>query len=234
MPETMPCTRQELITAGLPVVRRIALRTMRRLPRSVGVDDLFGAGAEGLLRAADSYDPERSTDFRHYASVFIRGAIGDELRARDNLTSHGRMWRRAVARAVDELQQSLGRSPAEHEVASRLGMSLERYQLLIGNLKCAPSASSSNTSPEECPSCELDPEATLLDSELRCRLRTAVASLPARTQAILELYYQEGRTQLAIGHLFGVTEARVCQILAASMAQLRDALDDGRVQARRT
>ncbi|HEX4354403.1 MAG TPA: sigma-70 family RNA polymerase sigma factor, partial [Polyangiales bacterium] len=83
-------SREDLIREGLPLVRRMAFRMARRLPPNVDVNDLIGAGTEGLLKAVQYYDAERYPHFEPYAKTRIRGAILDELRANDSLTRYGR------------------------------------------------------------------------------------------------------------------------------------------------
>jgi RNA polymerase sigma factor for flagellar operon FliA len=56
-------SRDELITRGLPIVRRLAFRLARRLPPNVDVGDLIGAGTEGLLKAIESYDVNHAARF---------------------------------------------------------------------------------------------------------------------------------------------------------------------------
>lgn len=67
----------------LPLVERVAKRIARRLPRSVALDDLVGAGSLGLIHAVKHFDPARAPSFTSYAELRIRGAILDHLRALD-------------------------------------------------------------------------------------------------------------------------------------------------------
>ena len=105
--------REDLIRTGLPLVRRMAFRMARRLPPNVDVNDLIGAGTEGLLKAVQHYDPERFPHFEPYAKTRIRGAILDELRANDSLTRYGRSRMAEITNTIKTLQQTLGRQPAE-------------------------------------------------------------------------------------------------------------------------
>src|SRR5687768_3471782 len=123
-------SRDELITRGLPIVRRLAFRLARRLPPNVDVGDLIGAGTEGLLKAIESYDVTHTARFETYAESRVRGAILDELRAQDALTRHGRRQFGEVTKAVRKLESSLGRPPEEQEVADALGIDLDAYQKL--------------------------------------------------------------------------------------------------------
>jgi len=219
--------RAELIRQGLPLVRRMAFRMARRLPPNVDVNDLIGAGTEGLLKAVQYYDAERYPQFEPYAKTRIRGAILDELRANDSLTRYGRSRMAEITNTIKELQDRLGRQPAEDEIAARMGMALEQYQRLTGDLMRGPTLQGlSSIAADDAESTAATPDALLLDTDLKRRLAEAVARLPARTQQVLALYYQDECTQAEIGQILGVTESRICQILGEATARLRAMLDE--------
>ncbi|QDU61245.1 RNA polymerase sigma-D factor [Planctomycetes bacterium Pan216] len=58
--------RNRLVEANLPLVHRIASRIHSAQP-AVGQDDLFSAGAMGLMRAVELFDPSRGVRFSTYA-----------------------------------------------------------------------------------------------------------------------------------------------------------------------
>ncbi len=218
--------REEAIRKGLPLVRRMAYRMVRRLPPNVDVGDLIGAGHEGLLKAVESYDPERHDRFESYAELRIRGAILDELRAADPMTRHGRRKLAEVSRAVASLRQDLGREPEPDEIAERLGVSLEEYHRLTESLARGPALGRLGETEGDDIADERgdDPHGAYEQREMRGRLAEAIRKLPERTQLVLALYYQEECTQAEIGRIFGVTESRVCQILGEAAARLRSHL----------
>jgi RNA polymerase sigma factor for flagellar operon FliA len=219
--------REELVRLGLPLVRRMAFRMARRLPPNVDVNDLIGAGTEGLLKAVQHYDPDRYPHFEPYAKTRIRGAILDELRANDSLTRYGRSRMAEITNTIKALQQSLGRQPAEDEIAERLGMPLDQYQRLTGDLMRGPTLQGfSSVAADDAESSAAGPDTLLLDNDLKRRLALAVGKLTPRTQQVLALYYQEECTQAEIGEILGVTESRVCQILGEATARLRALLDE--------
>lgn len=219
-------SRDELIRRGLPLVRRIAFRMARRLPPNVDVGDLIGAGSEGLIKAVDAYDPSAHDRFEPYAMMRIRGAILDELRSIDVMTRHGRRRLGEVSKAIRELTQTLGRQPAEEEIAAALKMTLDEYQKLSESLARGPALGQMGSAePDDVPSRDFDPSVALDDKELRERLAEAISGLPERTQMVLALYYQEECTQAEIGRILEVTESRVCQILGEASARLRAVLE---------
>ncbi|MGF1465939.1 MAG: RNA polymerase sigma factor FliA [Sandaracinaceae bacterium] len=236
--ETPAPDRDDLIAAGLPIVRRVAFRLARRLPPHVDVDDLIGAGSEGLLKAARSYDAEKYPRFEPYAETRIRGAILDELRAWDAMTRHGRRRMLEVSRAVSRLSTRLGREPDEEEVAEELGLELADYQRLNAELARGPALGRlGEVDPDHVDGGFDDPASLYSEAELKGRLAEAIRKLPERTQTVLALYYQEDCTQAEIGEVLGVTESRVCQILGEAAARLRALLardERRRVRVRRS
>ena len=58
---------EALIEAYAPLVKYLAQRLAWRLPASIGVEDLIGAGVLGLLDALQKYDPQRPNTFKTYA-----------------------------------------------------------------------------------------------------------------------------------------------------------------------
>lgn len=101
--------------AYIPFVRRIASRIARRLPRSVNVDDLVGAGTIGLMEAMDRFDPEGGRTFETYAEFRVKGAIFDELRKGDPLNRAARGIQNRIANQTAKLTSELGRPPETEE-----------------------------------------------------------------------------------------------------------------------
>lgn len=226
--------RERLLKDGLPLVRRIAFRMARRLPANVEVDDLIGAGMEGLVKAVDAYDESRHPQFEPYAKARIRGAILDELRGADSLTRYGRSRLGDMTRAVSQLRHKLGREPEEDEVAAELKVPLEQYQKMAGDLVRGPAlAGAYGVSPEDAESSTPNPDRVYDQVELRRRLAAAIGELPERQQQVLALYYQEECTQAEIGAILSVTESRVCQILGEATLRLRASLDGPSAKRRR-
>src|SRR6185437_6886528 len=74
-------TRDRLVTDHLPLVRSIA-GAVRSSPvgANVPLDDLIAYGANGLLDAAERFDPERGVPFDVFCRYRVRGAIVDGIR----------------------------------------------------------------------------------------------------------------------------------------------------------
>lgn len=118
----------EVVKEFAPLVRRIGIMLVAKMPASVQLDDLIQAGLIGLLDAATRYDPREGATFETYASSRIRGSMLDEVRSTDWLSRGMRKTARQIEAAVQKLEQALKRPPTEAEVANKLSMSLKEYQ----------------------------------------------------------------------------------------------------------
>ena len=130
-----PEQKDKLILEYAPLIRFIAQKIAIRLPSNIELDDLISSGVIGLMDAIEKYDPSRDNKFKTYAEFRIRGAILDELRSQDWVPRSVRDKAKLLDRATVELENDLGRSPTEEEVAEKLQISVEEYYDLVNQVK---------------------------------------------------------------------------------------------------
>jgi RNA polymerase sigma factor for flagellar operon FliA len=116
-----------------------------------------------------------------------------------------------------------------------MGLELEQYQQLLGELKGLEIGTlhlerSEDSGEEELayipnPS-EEDPLFRCLRGEMRERLAAAIEQLPERERLVVTLYYYEEMTMKEIGLALSVVESRVSQIHSSAVAHLRARLQD--------
>ena len=133
--DLLTAEQEQLMIEHLPIVRFIARRIHERLPQHVPIEDLYSAGAVGLLDAFGKFDPTKQVQFRSYAQFRIRGAILDSLRTLDWSPRELRRKGRAIEQAIQTLTAQFGRSPTDLEIARELHIDLAAYQQLLGELK---------------------------------------------------------------------------------------------------
>ena len=77
--------RNRLIERYLPLVRGIAWKFFKRMPRGTGldVDDIQSFGVLGLIQAIERFDLSRGMKFQTYGQLRIIGRIKDEMRNLD-------------------------------------------------------------------------------------------------------------------------------------------------------
>jgi len=225
--------RDRLLLEHLPSVRYIAHRIHERLPQHVELDDLISAGVVGLIDAFNKFDHTKQVQFKSYAQFRIRGAILDSLRVLDWSPRELRRKGRAVQEAIQTITRTQRRTPTEPEIARELKLSLNEYQLLLGQLKGLEIGSlnleHNDDSGEDqlayiAGSPEDDPLFRCLQGETRQMLIDAIEELPEKERMVLTLYYYEELTMKEIGLTLGVVESRVSQIHSSAVVRLRASL----------
>jgi RNA polymerase sigma factor for flagellar operon FliA len=224
-----------LVREYYPLVQQVVSGLQNRLPKDADMEELHSVGVTGLVEAIRRYDPERVPTFHAYALIRIRGAILDELRRMDTLSRQNRAHSRLIRDAVAELEQELGRVPSDHEIASRLNISLHQFDrmrqraqpislLSIDQTVGTDPDTSGPLSDYLADDTELTSLEILERNESRQILRERINCLPERQREVLRQYYFEGRKLAEIAVGFGVTEARVCQIHTQALGILRHSL----------
>lgn len=204
--------------------RHVIDRQARLLARRVGdpnlVDDLWSAGALGLLDAAGRYEADRNVRFESFVEHRVRGAMLDELRRMDHLPRRLRTKTDQVARTRTRLAHDLGRDPESWEIAEAAELTVEEVESLqqVGQPLLPLDDVPMPKAPE-------NPESVARRSEAAIRLAQAIAALPDRLQLVLSLYYVEGLTYREIGGILDVSEPRVCQLHGDAVKRLRHLLD---------
>lgn len=225
-----PSERERLLTENLPEVRYIARRIHDRLPSHVPFDDLVHAGILGLIDAVDKFDPGKNVQLKSYARFRIRGAILDSLRQLDWSPRNLRRQARRIEEAHRELAAVLGHAPSEPEMAAHLGIELDEFQRLLGDLRGLDLGSlqgqSDDSGGEEQMSGiavrpEDDPFGVTLRSEMRTLLSQAIDELDDKERQVLALYYLEELTMKEVGVIMNIGESRVSQIHTAALIGLR-------------
>ncbi len=223
--------RERLLVEQLPQVKYIAKRIHDRLPPHILLEDLIHAGILGLIEAIQRFDPARHVELKSYAKHRIHGAILDSLRDLDWSPRPLRRKARRIEEAQHRLRARLGYSPSESQLAEELGMSLDKFQHLLGELRGLDLRSLQSETMEETSERGLgnlnqktvpeDPFLLCLRSEMTGLLARAIQELPERERQLLALYYYEELTMKEAGAVLGIGEARVSQLHSAAIIRLR-------------
>lgn len=235
-PRIDPDERERLLLEHLPQVRCLARLIHDRLPAQVPLEDLIHAGVIGLIDAVDKFDPTKHVQLRSYAKFRIHGAIVDSLREMDWSPRRLRREARRIEEAHRDLKLRLGRAAGESELAAELGMSLEEFQHLLGelhglDLSSLQAEGTDSKSDEEVlsdrpGSVDKDPFAQALRGEMRTLVASALDDLDEREKEVVTRYYLEELTMKEVGAVLGVGESRVSQIHAVALVRLRARLQD--------
>lgn len=221
--------RNELVAAHLDGVRAIAQKYVStRAP----LEDLVAAGRLGLLRACDSFDPERGLRFMTYASFWVRAEMLSFVWSNRSLvpSARSKLQRRLHPLRHERdrmLQQTGDQDQVDSDLAERAGVSVEifRRQLSEWNrrdvaLDAPVAAGGTTTRLEELADDSPDSELQLMSQQIdRARtkaVRGALQVLDERERFIVELHLMappEDEMSLSeLGAALGVSRERVRQL----------------------
>src|SRR5205823_15086224 len=122
--------RDQMVRANLRLVVNIA---RGYTGKGLGLQDLIEEGNLGLLRAVEGFDPSMNTRFSTYASYWIKQSIkravintGKTIRIPAYMNELMIKWRRATAKLQDEL----GRTPTQEEIAASLQLPKKKLAII--------------------------------------------------------------------------------------------------------
>lgn len=225
-------SRDKLIMQYAPLVKNIVGRLASKLPiDAADKEDLVNVGMMGLMSALEKYDKTRNVQFETYASFRIRGAVLDELRAKDWVPRATRSKDNKIESAMNTLGKNLGRAPTEGEIAAHLDITLDDYFKMLDEARCVSLISTEDLPPDYLEKYvredvmeevnEGNSLRMLVDMEFKDRLKKAIDQLPPKEKLVLSLYYYEELTMKEAGRVMDLTESRVCQLHAQAVLRLR-------------
>ena len=227
-----PEVENALIGKYLPLVSSAAARLALTLPEHVDRDDLYSVGLVGLLHALRNFDPACGTSFEAYARMRVRGAMLDELRRMDWIPRTVHEKARKIQNTMLQLEQEIGETPTEAQMARALKLSVPDYLQLINEVRpaafvCLDALNASEDSDGGSlyevvrdPLAE-DPIERTSRQELKQLILARLKELPPVQRKVLALYYMEDLHLREIAEVLSLTESRICQIHAQAILSIR-------------
>ena len=227
-----PKARATIIDHYSYLVKITAGRIVTNLPPNLEREDLYTAGAMGLIKAVDQFDPNRQVKFETYAIALIRGAILESLREEDWVPRSVRERAKTLERSFFELEVKLGVPPSEMQVAEHMGISPDDLAKMIsdtgrGSVLSLDDMIMGNEGSERLHLADVIPDdaaGPFADVETRERIRqlgVGIDRLPERERLVIALYYYEGLTFKEIGKVLTVSESRVYQLHTQAVLRMR-------------
>lgn len=208
----------------------VASISRRYRGKGIDQDDLRQVANMALLKAIQRYDPEIGS-IRPYAAATISGELKRLLRDRGWSVRVPRSLQERsleVAKASDEMAQTLNRAPEPRELAEKLDISEEEVIEALDARNAY--VSSSMDKPAESTGLTLlerleDDDIALLLADDRIVVEQAIQQLPERQQRILELRFNEDMTQSEIAEEIGISQMHVSRLLNRAFSSLRESIE---------
>ncbi len=227
-----PVIREKLIIEYAHLIKYVAGRLSIYFGSNVEYDDLMGFGVFGLIDAIEKFDVNKGVKFETYASLRIRGSIIDSIREMDWVPRSLRQKNKELERVYFEIENQLGHSASDKEVAEKLGISMDEFYKLLNDVSVSSMVSLEDFLEQNYEigvdqpysRTEDKPETYIEINELKEILSDAIGKLPDKEKNVISLYYFDELTLKEISSIMKVSESRISQLHTKAILRLRGKL----------
>jgi len=207
--------RQEYIEGNL----RLVLSVIKRFAGSnENVDDLFQIGCIGLIKAIDNFDTTLNVKFSTYAVPMIIGEIRRFLRDNSSIRV-SRSLKDTAYKAIyakETMMKNSMREPTLQEIATEIGIPKEDIVYALDAIQNPMSLYEPVFSDNGDTLYVMDQISDKKNREDRwveeISLSEAMKKLGMREYEIISLRFFEGKTQMEVADLIGISQAQVSRL----------------------
>ena len=219
--------REKLIEGNL----RLVLSVIQRFDkRGECPDDLFQVGCIGLIKAISNFDPTKNVRFSTYGVPMIAGEVRRYLR--DNSAIRVSRSIRDVAYRVLQCKERLisqwGREPTIEEIAKELdlpeGDVSESLDAVCAPISLYDPVYADGGDPLTVMDQVSDAKNTEEGWMEHIALRSAFGRLNNREKQILQLRFYDGKTQMEVANMVGISQAQVSRLEKGAISSLRKSI----------
>ena len=207
--------REQMVEGNLRLVLSVVQRFAQR---GENLDDLFQVGCIGLIKAIDHFDPAQPVRFSTYGVPMIIGEIRRFLRDNNSIRV-SRSLRDTAYKAIyarEMLLKKNQKEPSITEVASEVGISREDIIYALDAIQNPMSLYEPIFTDGGDTLYVMD---QIRDKKNReenwvehLSLSDALKKLNAREHEIISLRFFEGKTQMEVAELIGISQAQVSRL----------------------
>jgi RNA polymerase sigma-B factor len=214
------------------LVSYIARRFMDRGEMS---EDIIQQGLIGLINALDHFDPSRGVRFATFATPTIMGEIRRYFRDKSwgiRVPRRLQELNQIINARIDELTQTLDRSPTYVEIARSLNLQLEEVVEALEMASVLDPMSideevsfGNNDSPTTIGDQIGAPDPQLEGWGEYAALQAALEKLPEKERRVLEMVYFNDHSQVEVARKMNVSQMFVSRLQRRALAHLRELMN---------
>lgn len=194
----------------------------RFLGRGIEYDDLFQAGCEGLIKAAEHFDPDRGYKFSTYAVPVILGEMRRLFREGGTVkVSRGlKELSMKVVHLSEQIETETGKAPSVSILAEKLGVPEEKCAEAL-NAAAQPVSLTGDDENNETDIPVDAPEEKITD---HLALQQILKALPEEDQRLIYYRYFKNQTQTETAKRLGTTQVQISRREKKLLLRLRGLL----------
>ena len=216
--------REKLIEGNLRLVLSVIQRFEKR---GECPDDLFQVGCIGLIKAISNFDPGKNVRFSTYGVPMIAGEVRRYLR--DNSAIRVSRSLRDVAYRVLQCKEAqtarLGREPTLEEISKELDLPVEEVSEALDAVSAPVSLYDPVYADGGDPLTVMDQVRDTKNTEgswmEHIALKEAFKALGKRERQILSMRFYDGKTQMEVASLVGISQAQVSRLEKNAISAMR-------------
>ena len=220
--------RQKYIEGNL----RLVLSIIKRFSAcNENVDDLFQIGCIGLIKAIDNFDLGLGVKFSTYAVPMILGEIKRFLRDNASGIRVSRSLKDTAYKAIQArelLTKRNQKDPTMEEIAGEIGISKEDVAYAMDAIQSPMSLYEPVYTEGGDALCVMDQISDKKNKEEawveRLSLSDAIQKLNSREREIIRLRFFEGKTQMEVADMIGISQAQVSRLEKSALRTMRSYL----------
>ena len=220
--------RQKYIEGNL----RLVLSVIKRFSSSSeNQDDLFQIGCVGLIKAIDNFDASLGVKFSTYAVPMIIGEIKRFLRDNASSIRVSRSLKDTAYKAIQAKEALVKRNqkdPTIEEIASEIGISKEDVVYAMDSIQSPMSLYEPVYNDGGDALYVMDQISDKKNKEEnwveRLSISDALKKLNNREREIIRLRFFDGKTQMEVADLIGISQAQVSRLEKNALCVMRSYL----------
>jgi RNA polymerase sigma factor for flagellar operon FliA len=187
------------IKNNMPVIKMAMYQVTRKFPEHINKNDFLTAAMLGFKKAYETWDETKSS-FSSWMFFNISNKIIDEARQNDYLSRGLRKQTKLIEQAkLDLLQNQI--EPTEHNIASRMSISVEQLRLIIFRKETLQTAIDIGRAKH-----------SFADTFQKDEIRIVLEKLSKQAKEIITLIYLQGFLSKEVALKLKVSESRVSQV----------------------
>ena len=217
-----------IVEKGMILVKKIASSLSRQ--SGVSFEDLVQVGALGLIKAIETFSPDKNAKFTTYASYHIKGELSHYMRDKAALIKTPRKIQELIVKiytAAKKLSVMNNNEPTVREIAEYINvppekveevMNIDKYKYMISLDQAISSDDDDSTLLEKIPA--TDYQETQNQYETKLVVENAINKLKPDLKKILELNFFEELNQREIAEKLGISQMQVSRKLRKALNEM--------------
>ena len=205
-----------------PLIRKISnhIYFKHKTPPTIDENDLISAGFDGLLKAAERFDEKKVDEFKHYASIRIRGEMLDLIRK--EWSSKG-SFKNELKESIKQRISQVIDNTLEDKNTPTSGVNLLSLATTSGILSMESLADAGYE--KDIINTQQSIEETIEQKELSFKMDKKINELPSLEKRFIHLFYKSGYSQKDISRMLSISEAKTSRVHRKSLEILRKLIE---------